>query len=134
MKRISCLHIRINDFFLKYQNLRSPIKISAKYFLSLKIVLFLIKDVIGFFFGNSFLWKYLIYKINYLLQDNGREVPDITASPGRAPPVPNTRPAHPPPMVIQGDFRKVQPRKKFWAPRARNMCFVHEIKKSIKGT
>ncbi|GLV44424.1 Rho GTPase activating protein at 100F [Carabus blaptoides fortunei] len=39
--------------------------------------------------------------------DNGREVPDITASPGRAPPVPNTRPAHPPPMVIQGDFRKV---------------------------
>ncbi|XP_050310885.1 LOW QUALITY PROTEIN: rho GTPase-activating protein 100F [Anthonomus grandis grandis] len=41
-------------------------------------------------------------------KDNGREALDLTASPLRAPPVtPNNRPTHPPPMVIQGDFRKV---------------------------
>ncbi|XP_048518799.1 rho GTPase-activating protein 100F [Dendroctonus ponderosae] len=41
-------------------------------------------------------------------KDNGREALDLTASPLRAPPVaPNNRPSHPPPMVIQGDFRKV---------------------------
>ncbi|XP_076250075.1 rho GTPase activating protein at 100F isoform X3 [Rhynchophorus ferrugineus] len=41
-------------------------------------------------------------------KDNGREALDLTASPLRAPPVaPNNRPNHPPPMVIQGDFRKV---------------------------
>lgn len=40
-------------------------------------------------------------------QDNGREALDLTASPLRAPPVSNSRTNHPPPMVIQGDFRKV---------------------------
>ncbi|KAL1490184.1 hypothetical protein ABEB36_012918 [Hypothenemus hampei] len=41
-------------------------------------------------------------------KDNGREALDLTASPLRGPPVvPNNRPSHPPPMVIQGDFRKV---------------------------
>ncbi|CAH1155850.1 unnamed protein product [Phaedon cochleariae] len=40
-------------------------------------------------------------------KDNGREALDLTASPLRAPPAPNSRTAHPPPMVIQGDFRKV---------------------------
>ncbi|XP_060529396.1 rho GTPase-activating protein 100F isoform X2 [Cylas formicarius] len=41
-------------------------------------------------------------------KDNGREALDLTASPLRTPPVaPNNRPNHPPPMVIQGDFRKV---------------------------
>ncbi|XP_030762749.1 rho GTPase-activating protein 100F isoform X3 [Sitophilus oryzae] len=41
-------------------------------------------------------------------KDNGREALDLTASPLRAPPTaPNNRPSHPPPMVIQGDFRKV---------------------------
>ncbi|XP_018575809.1 rho GTPase-activating protein 100F [Anoplophora glabripennis] len=40
-------------------------------------------------------------------KDNGREALDLTASPLRAPPAPNARTAHPPPMVIQGDFRKV---------------------------
>ncbi|KAF5284035.1 hypothetical protein FQR65_LT13617, partial [Abscondita terminalis] len=38
--------------------------------------------------------------------ENGREALDLTASPLRAPP-PTTRSNHPPPMVIQGDFRKV---------------------------
>ncbi|RZC40854.1 rho GTPase-activating protein 100F, partial [Asbolus verrucosus] len=38
--------------------------------------------------------------------DNGREALDLTASPLRAPPAPNNRTNHPP-MVIQGDFRKV---------------------------
>lgn len=46
----------------------------------------------------------------FWFQDNGREALDLTASPLRAPPVaPNNRPSHPPPMVIQGDFRKVSP-------------------------
>ncbi|CAG9759728.1 unnamed protein product [Ceutorhynchus assimilis] len=41
-------------------------------------------------------------------KDNGREALDLTASPLRAPPItPNNRPSHPPPMVVQGDFRKV---------------------------
>nr|XP_023015041.1 rho GTPase-activating protein 100F isoform X4 [Leptinotarsa decemlineata] len=40
-------------------------------------------------------------------KDNGREALDLTASPLRAPPAPNSRNTHPPPMVIQGDFRKV---------------------------
>ncbi|XP_044754351.1 rho GTPase-activating protein 100F isoform X2 [Coccinella septempunctata] len=45
-------------------------------------------------------------------KDNGRETLDFTASPLRAPPTssvvaPNNRSNHPPPMVIQGDFRKV---------------------------
>nr|XP_015839302.1 PREDICTED: rho GTPase-activating protein 100F isoform X3 [Tribolium castaneum] len=39
-------------------------------------------------------------------KDNGREALDLTASPLRAPPAPNNRTNHPP-MVIQGDFRKV---------------------------
>lgn len=51
-----------------------------------------------------------------LLQDNGREALDLTASPLRAPPAPNNRTQHPPPMVIQGDFRKVTKR------RLCNMC------------
>ncbi|XP_045473768.1 rho GTPase-activating protein 100F isoform X3 [Harmonia axyridis] len=47
-----------------------------------------------------------------ICRDNGRETLDFTASPLRAPPVssavaPNNRSNHPPPMVIQGDFRKV---------------------------
>ncbi|CAH1112773.1 unnamed protein product [Psylliodes chrysocephalus] len=41
-------------------------------------------------------------------KDNGREALDLTASPLRAPAAaPNSRTPHPPPMVIQGDFRKV---------------------------
>ncbi|XP_057664821.1 rho GTPase-activating protein 100F isoform X4 [Diorhabda carinulata] len=41
-------------------------------------------------------------------KDNGREALDLTASPLRAPAAaPNSRTTHPPPMVIQGDFRKV---------------------------
>ncbi|XP_072378932.1 rho GTPase-activating protein 100F isoform X2 [Diabrotica undecimpunctata] len=41
-------------------------------------------------------------------KDNGREALDLTASPLRAPAAaPNSRTSHPPPMVIQGDFRKV---------------------------
>ncbi|CAH0556139.1 unnamed protein product [Brassicogethes aeneus] len=40
-------------------------------------------------------------------KDNGREALDLTASPLRAPTAPNNRTQHPPPMVIQGDFRKV---------------------------
>lgn len=44
----------------------------------------------------------------FLFQDNGREALDLTASPLRAPAAaPNSRTPHPPPMVIQGDFRKV---------------------------
>ncbi|KAK9722430.1 PDZ domain [Popillia japonica] len=39
--------------------------------------------------------------------DNGREALDLTASPLRAPSAQQTRNNHPPPMVIQGDFRKV---------------------------
>ncbi|KAB0794796.1 hypothetical protein PPYR_11635 [Photinus pyralis] len=39
-------------------------------------------------------------------KENGREALDLTASPLRGPP-PATRSNHPPPMVIQGDFRKV---------------------------
>ncbi|KAG5876262.1 hypothetical protein JTB14_022285 [Gonioctena quinquepunctata] len=45
--------------------------------------------------------------VSLLFQDNGREALDLTASPLRAPPAPNSRTTHPPPMVIQGDFRKV---------------------------
>ncbi|XP_065174201.1 rho GTPase-activating protein 100F isoform X3 [Atheta coriaria] len=40
-------------------------------------------------------------------KDNGREALDLTASPLRAAPGPTARNNHPPPMVIQGDFRKV---------------------------
>ncbi|CAG9829550.1 unnamed protein product [Diabrotica balteata] len=45
---------------------------------------------------------------NHDEMDNGREALDLTASPLRAPAAaPNSRTSHPPPMVIQGDFRKV---------------------------
>ncbi|XP_022901383.2 rho GTPase-activating protein 100F isoform X2 [Onthophagus taurus] len=40
-------------------------------------------------------------------KDNGREALDLTASPMRVPAGQQTRNNHPPPMVIQGDFRKV---------------------------
>ncbi|GBP70491.1 Rho GTPase-activating protein 100F [Eumeta japonica] len=43
-------------------------------------------------------------------QENGRAAPDLTASPGRAPPQParaNHAPGPPPPCVLQPDFRKV---------------------------
>ena len=53
--------------------------------------------------GVLFLFKN--YKCGFF-QDNGREALDLTASPLRAPPAPNNRTNHPP-MVIQGDFRKV---------------------------
>lgn len=52
-----------------------------------------------------------------LLQENGRSVPDLTASPGRAPPGPmpttnqsaaiNLRQSAKEPVLLQGDFRKV---------------------------
>lgn len=41
------------------------------------------------------------------LQEVRGEVTDISASPGRQVPVNQLRPKEPPPMVIQGDFRKV---------------------------
>lgn len=42
-------------------------------------------------------------------QENGRAAPDLTASPGRAPPGPPQPPRanHAPPCVLQPDFRKV---------------------------
>lgn len=42
-----------------------------------------------------------------LLQEGRGEVTDISASPGRQAPANQLRPKEPPPMVIQGDFRKV---------------------------
>nr|XP_022901386.1 rho GTPase-activating protein 100F isoform X5 [Onthophagus taurus] len=44
---------------------------------------------------------------NTVIHDNGREALDLTASPMRVPAGQQTRNNHPPPMVIQGDFRKV---------------------------
>lgn len=50
------------------------------------------------------------------VQENGRSVPDLTASPGRAPPGPmptnqnaaiNQRQSIKEPVLLQGDFRKV---------------------------
>lgn len=50
------------------------------------------------------------------MQENGRSVPDLTASPGRAPPGPmptnqnaaiNQRQSIKEPVLLQGDFRKV---------------------------
>lgn len=52
----------------------------------------------------------------FLVQENGRSVPDLTASPGRAPPGPmptnqnaaiNQRQSIKEPVLLQGDFRKV---------------------------
>lgn len=42
-----------------------------------------------------------------LIQEGRGEVTDISASPGRQAPANQLRPKEPPPMVIQGDFRKV---------------------------
>lgn len=41
------------------------------------------------------------------MQEGRGEVTDISASPGRQAPANQLRPKEPPPMVIQGDFRKV---------------------------
>lgn len=50
--------------------------------------------------------NHLTHKYSTLFfQENGRSVPDLTASPGRAPPP--ARLKDQPPMVIQSDFRKV---------------------------
>ena len=44
----------------------------------------------------------------YVLQEGRGDVTDISASPGRQVNVNQLRPKEPPPMVIQGDFRKVK--------------------------
>lgn len=51
----------------------------------------------------------LFFKLFYLiyLQEGRGDVTDISASPGRQAPANQLRPKEPPPMVIQGDFRKV---------------------------
>lgn len=50
---------------------------------------------------------FFFLNVAVMFQDNGREALDLTASPLRPQPATNTRNNHPPPMVIQGDFRKV---------------------------
>ncbi|CAH0728927.1 unnamed protein product, partial [Brenthis ino] len=51
----------------------------------------------------------MLFKLLGLVRENGRAAPDLTASPGRAPPgLPQPQRAnHAPPCVLQPDFRKV---------------------------
>lgn len=63
--------------------------------------------------------KNVFYHYKYFLQENGRSVPDLTASPGRAPTTPAPMPTNQnaalnqkqnnvkEPVLLQGDFRKV---------------------------
>lgn len=52
--------------------------------------------------------KKIVLTVKLILLQEGRgEVTDISASPGRQAPANQLRPKEPPPMVIQGDFRKV---------------------------
>ncbi|KAL0840168.1 hypothetical protein ABMA28_015460 [Loxostege sticticalis] len=53
--------------------------------------------------------SFCTFNLSSFLQENGRAAPDLTASPGRAPPGPPQPPRanHAPPCVLQPDFRKV---------------------------